>query len=75
MTPVFFQSIGYSKTSTFLSVLRQLICLVPLFWIFSFIGLDYAWLGIPFDRDNYRIYRYGDVHYAIKVSSDFLSVI
>lgn len=47
MTPVYFQAIGASKTSTFLSVLRQLICLVPIFWAFSLIGLDYCWLSFP----------------------------
>ena len=47
MSPIFFQAIGYSKTSTFLSVLRQLICLVPVFWGFSYVGLNYCWIAFP----------------------------
>lgn len=47
MTPIYFQAIGASKTSTFLSVLRQIVCLVPIFWAFSFIGLNYCWLSFP----------------------------
>lgn len=66
MTPVFFQSIGYSKTSTFLSVLRQLICLVPLFWIFSFIGLDYAWLAFPLTEVITGAISMGMYYYAVK---------
>lgn len=66
MTPVFFQSIGYSKTSTFLSVLRQLICLVPLFWIFSFIGLDYAWLAFPLTEIITGAIGMGMYYYAVK---------
>ena len=34
-------------TSSFLAVLRQLICLVPLFWAFSFVGLRYTWIAFP----------------------------
>ena len=45
--PIFFQAIGYSKTSAFLSILRQIICLVPIFYAFSKIGLDYSWIGFP----------------------------
>ena len=66
MTPIFFQSIGYSKTSTFLSVLRQLICLVPLFWIFSFIGLDYAWLAFPLTEIITGSIGMGMYYYAVK---------
>ena len=66
MTPVFFQSIGYSKTSTFLSVLRQLICLVPLFWIFSFIGLDYAWLAFPLTEVITGSIGMGMYYYVVK---------
>ncbi len=47
MFPVFFQAIGEGKKSTFLSVLRQLLCLVPLFWALSKIGLNYAWIAFP----------------------------
>lgn len=47
MMPVFFQVIGDGKTSMFLSFARQIFCLVPLFWLFSLIGLSYAWIGFP----------------------------
>ena len=45
--PVFFQAIGYGKTSLFLSLTRQIFCLVPIFWAFSFIGLNYTWMSFP----------------------------
>ncbi len=45
--PVYFQAIGKGWESVFISVLRQLICLVPIFWAFSFIGLSYTWLAFP----------------------------
>lgn len=47
MMPHFFQAIGRGVTSSFLAVLRQLICLVPLFWAFSFVGLQYTWIAFP----------------------------
>ena len=47
MPPVFFQAIGKAKPSVLLSVVRQLCCLIPLFWIFSRFGLSYAWLAFP----------------------------
>ncbi len=47
MMPVFFQSIGKGIESVFLSLLRQIICLVPFFYAFSFIGLNYVWLAFP----------------------------
>lgn len=47
MTPVFFQAIGDGKTSTVLVLIRQIFCLVPIFWLFSFIGLNYTWLSFP----------------------------
>ncbi len=66
MTPVFFQSIGYSKTSTFLSVLRQIVCLVPLFWLFSLIGLDYTWLAFPLSEIITGAIGMGMYYYAVK---------
>ena len=45
--PIFFQSIGRDIASSFLSVFRQLICLVPLFWLFSRIGLSWSWAAFP----------------------------
>lgn len=47
VTPVFFQAIGASRTSVLLSCTRQLFCLVPLFYLFSRIGLAYCWLAFP----------------------------
>ena len=47
MMPHFFQAIGRGVTSSVLAVLRQLICLVPLFWAFSFVGLQYTWIAFP----------------------------
>ena len=45
--PVFFQAIGRGSTSAFLSLLRQVVCLIPIFWLLSLIGLDYTWLAFP----------------------------
>lgn len=47
MMPVFFQAIGEGGWSLFLSLLRQIACLVPIFCLFSLIGLDYTWLAFP----------------------------
>ena len=47
MLPVFFQAIGDGKSSLFLSLMRQIFCLIPLFWVFSLIGLNYTWLAFP----------------------------
>ena len=43
--PIFFQAIGRDVVSAFLSVFRQLICLVPIFWVLSRISLDLSWLA------------------------------
>ncbi len=45
--PSFFQAIGMGIRSAILSLLRQLVCLVPIFWAFSFLGLNYTWLSFP----------------------------
>ena len=47
MMPVFFQAIGEGGISLLLSVTRQVICLVPIFWALSKLGLDYAWMSFP----------------------------
>lgn len=47
MTPVFFQAIGNGKVSLFLSVMRQILCLVPIFWALSLIGLGFVWFAFP----------------------------
>lgn len=45
--PVFFQAIGRALPSVLLSVTRQMLGLIPLFWLFSLIGLDYTWMAFP----------------------------
>lgn len=47
LTPVFFQAIGDGKTSLVLSLTRQVFCLIPLFWLFSRLGLGYTWFAFP----------------------------
>ena len=47
MLPVFFQAIGYGRTSLALSLLRQIICLLPLFWLLAKLGLGYTWCAFP----------------------------
>lgn len=47
MMPVFFQAIGDGKTSLALSLTRQIFCLIPIFWLFSLIGLNYTWIAFP----------------------------
>ncbi len=45
--PTFFQAIGKGFKSTILVLLRQLICLVPIMYAFSFIGVNYVWIAFP----------------------------
>ena len=47
MMPVFFQAIGYGRTSLILSLLRQIVCLLPLFWLLANLGLGYTWFAFP----------------------------
>ena len=47
MTPVFFQAIGAAIPSVLLTLTRQIFCLIPLFWLFSLLGLEYTWLAFP----------------------------
>lgn len=42
-----FQAIGMGTQSLLISVLRQLVVLLPLAYLFSTIGLDYVWLAFP----------------------------
>ena len=49
VTSGFFQSIGEAKKSIFLSLTRQLLCLIPALLVLPhFLGLDGVWLSIPF---------------------------
>ena len=41
MMPVFFQAIGYGRTSLALSLLRQIVCLL------AQLGLDFTWFAFP----------------------------
>ncbi len=45
--PTFFQAIGKGVQSTILVLLRQIICLVPIMYVFSFVGVNYTWLAFP----------------------------
>ena len=47
MLPVFSQAIGYGRTSLALSLLRQIVCLLPLFWLLARLGLGYTWFAFP----------------------------
>ena len=47
MTPVVFQAVGDMKRSLLLSVIRQIFCLIPIFWILSVFGLVYTWIAFP----------------------------
>lgn len=47
MLPIFFQAIGLGAPSVVLTLLRQIICLVPIFYAFSFMGLGYTWIAFP----------------------------
>ena len=42
MMPVFFQAVGYGRTSLALSLLRQIVCLLPLFYLLARLGLGYT---------------------------------
>lgn len=47
ISPVFFQAIGATGESILLALTRQVFCLIPIFWGFSLIGLNYTWLAFP----------------------------
>lgn len=47
LVPVFFQAIGKAGPSVALSLLRQIFCLIPIFWAFSRLGLGYTWIAFP----------------------------
>lgn len=47
MFVVYFQGIEHRKESIFVTVLRQVILLVPLAWLLHFLGLPYVWLTFP----------------------------
>lgn len=43
MPPTFLMAVVFSRQSAFLSVLRQVICFVPIFKLMSLAGLSYCW--------------------------------
>lgn len=45
--PVFFQAIGKGKPSILLSVIRQIFCLIPIFWGLSLVSLQASWYAFP----------------------------
>lgn len=47
ITPVFFQAIGAAKVSVAISVMREIICLIPIFWLLSRLGLGRTWWAFP----------------------------
>ena len=47
MFVVYFQGIERRSASIFVTVLRQVILLVPLAWLLHFLGLGYVWLTFP----------------------------
>ncbi len=42
-----FQALGLGKLSLLITLLRSLIIVVPLAYIFSFVGLNYIWMAYP----------------------------
>lgn len=45
--PVFFQAVGSSVKSSLLTVVRTVVCFVPLGYLFSRLGLNWFWLTFP----------------------------
>lgn len=45
--PVFFQAVGKSVKSSLLTVVRTVLCFVPLGYLFSRLGLNWFWLTFP----------------------------
>lgn len=45
--PTYFQAIGMGGQSIALTVLRQIVLLIPLAFAFSFLGLKFVWLAFP----------------------------
>ena len=47
MLTVYFQGVDRGKSSLFVTVLRQVVLLVPLAWVLHFWGLGFVWLTFP----------------------------
>ena len=46
-TDILYRKWSAYKENDFAGLLRQIVCLVPIFWAFSFLGLQYTWLSFP----------------------------
>ena len=42
-----FHAIGAAKVSVAISVMREIICLIPIFWLLSRLGLGWTWWAFP----------------------------
>ena len=48
ISSVFFQATGHGTLSLYVSLLRQIILILPLAWLLAhFTGLDYVWMAFP----------------------------
>ena len=47
MFTTLFQAVGKGIRSLFISVLRQLVILLPIAYLLSFAGLSYVWYAFP----------------------------
>lgn len=48
MSATFFQATGHGTLSLYVSLLRQIVLILPLAWLLArFAGLDYVWLAFP----------------------------
>lgn len=47
MIPSFFQAIGYGRASMFLTILRQIVLMVPVACLLAPFGLTYVWFTFP----------------------------
>ena len=71
ITPVFFHAIGAAKGSVAISVMREIICLIPIFWLLSRLGLGWTWWAFPLSETisgefglvlyQHQIHRWPDV--------------
>lgn len=72
--PVFFQAIGSSVSSSFLTVLRTVVLFVPLAYIFSRISLDFFWLTYPITEiittiTGFILYKKYEKKYILQVNT------
>ena len=77
MFTVYFQGIEKGKCSVFITVLRQIILLVPLAWLFHFAGLSYVWLTFPVTEViamccGFFLYRKGKRMVSVKTAENCL---